>query len=129
MFERWRRARQAKKEATLLMLVVTLWARGDFESRWIAWAILVGEVSREFGSARAQFVADRSVTATLSEIGYPDSAMRLSARLVEGTFAWSQNSDDPDDPHGIRRLSLEEILGSRSAYYRTAFHRFQQTLP
>jgi hypothetical protein len=132
MFERWKSARRAKKEAHLLMLVGTLWARGDFESRWIAWTILLGEVSSEFGSGPTgditRFLAGHSVAKTLSELGYPDSAMSLSLCLVKGNFAWSRNSDDPDDPEGIRSLSVEEILGSRAAYYRTAFHRFRQTL-
>ncbi|MBC7285476.1 hypothetical protein [Hoeflea sp.] len=132
MFKKWRRARQIAEEAQLLVVIGKLWARGDFESRWIAWSMLLQEVAAEFGSGPVgdiqRFAAGSAIAKTLGSLGYSDSAMSLSNCLIRGNFAWELNSDDEHDPEDLREMSLEEVLGQRAGPYRTAFHRFQRSI-
>lgn len=132
MFGRWRRERKAKTEADLLTLVAMLWARGDFEARWIAWTLFTNEVSKNLGSGPvgdiSRFAEGATIANGLANLGYPESGKSLRACMITGDFSWEMNTDDEADPRSVRRLSLEEIMGVRAGPYRRAFYQFQQSL-
>ncbi|MEQ8269048.1 MAG: hypothetical protein RH982_17785 [Parvibaculum sp.] len=132
MFGRWRKRRKVEAEAEFLTMVAMLWARGDFEARWIAWTLFISEGSKELGSGPMgdirRFTEGTKISKGLTSLGYPESSKSFSMCLVAGTFSWGINDDDKGDPRNVRQLSIEKIMGEKAPPYRVAFHRFQRSL-